>query len=240
MPAHIARRALRRRRRAASARRAAVDDGHLLLPDEVLPAGTVGKQAQIPEMTGGDLVLSGTRAGLRADTARRSCSSSSRTTAPTSSRRSRARRPTAASSASRRPAARATTSNYAQHFAIVLDGQLESTPYIDFKRRTPTASPARTPRSTSAAAARSRRRRTSRSSSRRVRCPYSFKQIERTDVSATLGKSSLTQAWHAALVGLRRRRALPARPLPLPRPRRGDRPRHLRALLLRGDPALPA
>jgi SecD/SecF fusion protein len=30
----------------------------------------------------------------------------------------------------------------------------------------------------------------------------SFKQIERTDVSATLGKSSLTQAWHAALVGL--------------------------------------
>ncbi|MGH3000849.1 MAG: SecD/SecF family protein translocase subunit, partial [Gaiellaceae bacterium] len=32
--------------------------------------------------------------------------------------------------------------------------------------------------------------------------PYNFQQIERTDVSATLGKSSLTQAWHAALIGL--------------------------------------
>ena len=32
--------------------------------------------------------------------------------------------------------------------------------------------------------------------------PVSFRQIERTDVSATLGKGSLTQAWHAALVGL--------------------------------------
>jgi len=32
--------------------------------------------------------------------------------------------------------------------------------------------------------------------------PVSFQQIERTDVSATLGKSSLKQAWHAALIGL--------------------------------------
>ncbi len=32
--------------------------------------------------------------------------------------------------------------------------------------------------------------------------PYNFQQIERTDVSSTLGKDSLTQAWHAALVGL--------------------------------------
>ncbi|HEY2732395.1 MAG TPA: protein translocase subunit SecF, partial [Polyangiales bacterium] len=32
--------------------------------------------------------------------------------------------------------------------------------------------------------------------------PVTFTQIERTDVSATLGKDSLTQAWHAALIGL--------------------------------------
>jgi SecD/SecF fusion protein len=32
--------------------------------------------------------------------------------------------------------------------------------------------------------------------------PVNFKQIERTDVSATLGKNSLRQAWMAALVGL--------------------------------------
>ncbi len=36
----------------------------------------------------------------------------------------------------------------------------------------------------------------------------------------------------------RRRRAVPALALPLPRPCRGDRPRNLRSLLLRGDPAL--
>ena len=58
--------------------------------------------------------------------------------------------------------------------------------------------------------------------------PFKFEQIERTDVSATLGKSSL----HAGEArGARRpdhRRALPAAALPLPRPRRGDRPRDLR------------
>ena len=32
--------------------------------------------------------------------------------------------------------------------------------------------------------------------------PVNFEQIERTDVSATLGKDSLRQAWHAAAVGL--------------------------------------
>ena len=53
--------------------------------------------------------------------------------------------------------------------------------------------------------------------------PVKFNQIERTDVSATLGKDSLKQAKKAAIVGLLDRRALPAPPLPLPRPRRGHR-----------------
>ena len=49
---------------------------------------------------------------------------------------------------------------------------------------------------------RCRRRRTSRSCSRPARCPCDFKTVERSDVSATLGKDSLHQALTAALVGL--------------------------------------
>ena len=47
--------------------------------------------------------------------------------------------------------------------------------------------------------------------------PVKFEQIERTDVSATLGKDSLKEAKTAALIGLLLVAALPADPLPLPR-----------------------
>jgi SecD/SecF fusion protein len=90
--------------------------------------------------------------------------------------------------------------NFAQHFAIVLDQQLESTPYIDFKQfpdgiqgnnaeidlNGGTFGEAKDLALVLQTGA----------------LPVTFQQIERTDVSATLGKSSLTQAWHAALVGL--------------------------------------
>ena len=51
--------------------------------------------------------------------------------------------------------------------------------------------------------------------------PVKFVTVERSDVSATLGKDSLRQARNAAIVGLIARRDLPAPPLPLPRRRRG-------------------
>ena len=55
--------------------------------------------------------------------------------------------------------------------------------------------------------------------------PLEFKQIERSDVSATLGKDSLKQAKTAALDRPARRRDLPAHLLPLPRRDRRDRAR---------------
>ena len=72
------------------------------------------------------------------------------------------------------------------------------------------------------------RRTTSPSSSRAVRCRTRSSGSRRHEVSATLGKSSLHQAILAAIAGLAHRRALPARALPLPRSRRGARPRDLR------------
>ncbi|HVS84601.1 MAG TPA: protein translocase subunit SecD [Gaiellaceae bacterium] len=94
-----------------------------------------------------------------------------------------------------------TIQTYAQHNAIVLDNVLESTPYIDY-----------TDGSLSQGIAGNAVINMGSGGQQAAKdlalvlqtgsLPYTFKQIERTDVSATLGKNSLTQAWHAALVGL--------------------------------------
>ena len=193
----------------------------------------------IPEMTGGDLVALGHARRLRPEQASRSCCSSSPATARTCSRGSR--RPSAQRGAQRyaaRGQAGQTRRTYAQHFAIVLDGELKSTPYIDFTTATcRTGSPAAR-RSTSAA-----RSFTDAKNLALVlqtgALPVSFQQIERTDVSATLGKE-------LAEPGVARRARRP------PRSSRSScsllyrflglvavlRARDLRAPLLRGDPAL--
>jgi SecD/SecF fusion protein len=90
---------------------------------------------------------------------------------------------------------------YAGHFAIVLDGQMNSAPYINYKDNPDgiaggsaqidlgnggTIGDAKDLALVLQTGA----------------LPYDFQQVERTDVSATLGKDSLRQAWHAALVGL--------------------------------------
>jgi SecD/SecF fusion protein len=92
-----------------------------------------------------------------------------------------------------------TIQQYAGHSAIVLDNQLQSTPYIDY-----TDSSLQDGISGGAQISTG-----SQSEANNLALilqtgalPVSFKQIERTDVSATLGKNSLKQAWHAALVGL--------------------------------------
>jgi SecD/SecF fusion protein len=90
--------------------------------------------------------------------------------------------------------------NYVQHFAIVLDQQLESTPYIDFKKNPdgipgPNAEIDLGGGSIGEAKSLALVLQTG-------ALPLTFTPIERTDVSATLGKDSLTQAWHAAVVGL--------------------------------------
>ncbi len=88
---------------------------------------------------------------------------------------------------------------YACHNAIVLDGQLESTPYIDYTDRSLSDGIAGNAVINNIA---------SMSQAKDLALvlqtgslPYTFKQIERTDVSATLGKQSLRQAWEAALAG---------------------------------------
>jgi SecD/SecF fusion protein len=93
-----------------------------------------------------------------------------------------------------------TVQTYAQHNAIVLDGVLESTPYIDYTNSSLAdgiAGGATISNMGSIQAAKDLALVLQSGS-----LPYTFNQIERTDVSATLGKSSLTEAWHAALVGL--------------------------------------
>jgi preprotein translocase subunit SecD len=92
-----------------------------------------GRGDPVPAMTGGDLVLSGTRADFGSSGApvvllqftKRGSSVFRRITRAEAQRGQR----------NYNAAGRAGNYlNYVQHFAIVLDQQLESTPYIDFKR----------------------------------------------------------------------------------------------------------
>jgi SecD/SecF fusion protein len=163
------------------------------------PDGTGPNGTSIPEMTGSDLVLSGTRADFGTNgspvvllqfTGHGSNQFQKITKAE-------AQRGQLRYNAAGRPG---NPTNYAQHFAIVLDGVLESTPYIDFQQNPdgipgPNAEIDLNGGSFQEAKDLALVLQTG-------ALPVTFQQIERTDVSATLGKSSLTQAWHAAVVGL--------------------------------------
>jgi SecD/SecF fusion protein len=159
------------------------------------------KANAIPEMTGGDLVLSGTRADFGQNnqpivTLQFTGHGSRVFERITRDEWERGKRNYALAGS---PAGQAL--NYVQHFAIVLDGELKSTPYIDF-----------TNSSLQSGIAGNAEIDLGGGSFQEAKdlalvlqtgaLPVSFRQIERTDVSATLGKESLTQAWHAALVGL--------------------------------------
>ena len=94
-----------------------------------------------------------------------------------------------------------TPTNYAQHFAIVLDGQLQSTPYIDFKQN-PDGIPGPNAQIDMGQGGTFSDAKNLALVLQTGALPVSFTQIERTDVSATLGKDSLHQAIKAAIVGL--------------------------------------
>jgi SecD/SecF fusion protein len=90
---------------------------------------------------------------------------------------------------------------FAQHFAIVLDGTIQSTPYINYKDNPdgidPTGTGAEISNINSLGEAKDLA-----TVIKSGALPYKFEQIERTDVSATLGKDSLKEAKNAALLGL--------------------------------------
>jgi SecD/SecF fusion protein len=92
-----------------------------------------------------------------------------------------------------------TIATYAGHNAIVLDGQLHETPYIDYTDSTLSqgiAGNAQISEPDSGAASDTALVLQSGS------LPYTFTRLSQTEVSATLGKSSLHQALWAAAIGL--------------------------------------
>jgi len=158
------------------------------------------KSNPVPEMTGGDLVLSGTRAdfgqgGGPIVTLQFTNHGSDQFQKIT---RNEAQRGQAKFDLAGK---QGDYLNFVQHFAIVLDGQLESTPYIDFKRNAD-GIPGPNAEIDLGQGGSIGEAKDLALVLQTGALPVTFRQIERTDVSATLGKDSLTQAWHAALIGL--------------------------------------
>ena len=159
-----------------------------------------GDKGPVPEMTGADLVLSGTRADFGQNggpvvllqfTGHGSKQFEKITKAEAE----------AGSIAYTAAGRQGDYLNYVKHFAIVLDQQLQSTPYIDFKRN-PNGIPGPNAEIDLGQGGTIGEAKDLALVLQTGALPVSFEQIERTDVSATLGKESLTQAWHAAAVGL--------------------------------------
>src|SRR4051794_27692251 len=164
------------------------------------PDGQPGGKGSVPEMTGNDLVLSGTRADF------------GQNGGPVVLLQFTNHGSDQFQKITREEANRGQTKydlagragdyqNYVQHFAIVLDGQLQSTPFIDFKN-TPDGIPGPNAEIDLGAGGSFSDAKDLALILQTGALPVTFQQVERTDVSATLGRSSLTQAWHAALVGL--------------------------------------
>lgn len=164
------------------------------------PDGRPGGKGPIPEMTGQDLVLSGTRAdygtnGLPVVLLQFTNKGSNRFQEITREEalRGKTKYDLAGQPSDYIP--------YTQHFAIVLDQKIESTPYIDFKN-TPDGIPGPNAQIDMGSGGSIQEAKDLALVLQTGALPVSFEQIERSDVSATLGKESLTQAWQAAVAGL--------------------------------------
>jgi SecD/SecF fusion protein len=155
----------------------------------------------IPEMTGNELKLSGTRADIDPQSNQpvvlMQFTGKGKKIFHTITRREAQRGAlVCAGDASENAVTRC-----AQHFAIVLDGQLESAPYIDF-RRNPDGIPGDTGAQIDLGGGSLGEAKKLALVLQTGALPVKFETAERTDVSATLGKDSLNQAKKAALVGL--------------------------------------
>jgi SecD/SecF fusion protein len=156
----------------------------------------------IPEMTGGDLKLSGTRADFDTQTNQpvvlMQFTGKGKKIFHTITQREAQRG--ALVCAGRTDST--SVQSCAQHFAIVLDGQIQSAPYIDFVRNPdgiPGDNGAQIDMGQGGGIGDAKRLALVLQTGA---LPVTFKTAERTDVSATLGKDSLAQAKKAAIVGL--------------------------------------
>ena len=160
------------------------------------------KTTPVPEMTGGDLKLSGTRQDFDPQTSQPEV-----LLAFTGQGRKRFHQITKDEAvrgklqyarygqSSGQPA-----DNFLQHFAIVLDRDVKSFPSIDFRQFPTGIDPINGARITGIRSAGEAKDLALVLQTGAL--PVEFKQIERTDVSATLGKDSLKQAKKAAVIGL--------------------------------------
>ncbi|MEN3341575.1 MAG: SecD/SecF fusion protein [Actinomycetota bacterium] len=155
----------------------------------------------VPEMTGADLVLSGTRADVNPSgsgyvvTLQFTGHGSKQFQKITRDEAQRGETKFELAGKQGDPV------NFAQHFAIVLDQQLESTPYIDFQRN-PDGIPGPNAEIDLGQGGSFKEAKDLALVLQTGALPVTFRQIERTDVSATLGKDSFKQALLAAAVGL--------------------------------------
>src|SRR5262245_12458320 len=158
------------------------------------------KTTPIPEMTGGDLKLSGTRQDFDPQTSQPEVLLSftgqgrKRFHEITKNEAVRGRTAYARFGQGQDP------NNFNQHFAIVLDRDIKSFPSIDFNEFPGGIDPVNGARITGIRSVGEAKDLALVLQTGAL--PVEFKQIERTDVSATLGKDSLKQAKKAALIGL--------------------------------------
>jgi SecD/SecF fusion protein len=155
----------------------------------------------IPEMTGSELKLSGTRADIdpqsNAPVVLMQFTGKGKKVFHTITKRE-AQRGSLVCAGNSSPEA---VLRCAQHFAIVLDREVESVPYIDF-RRNPDGIPGDNGAQIDLGGGSIGDAKKLALVLQTGALPVEFTTAERTDVSATLGKDSLNQAKKAALVGL--------------------------------------
>jgi SecD/SecF fusion protein len=158
------------------------------------------KTSPVPEMTGGDLKLSGTRQDFDPQTSQPEVllaftgQGRKRFHEITKNEAVRGRTAYARFGQGQDP------NNFNQHFAIVLDRDIKSFPSIDFNEFPGGIDPVNGARITGIRSVGEAKDLALVLQTGAL--PVEFKQIERTDVSATLGKDSLKQAKKAALIGL--------------------------------------
>jgi SecD/SecF fusion protein len=159
----------------------------------------------VPEATGNDLKLSAIRADIsttgQGNVVQLGFTGEGASKFHDITREEAIRGANAANAAGQTGSDLSTVTQFAQHFAIVLDGELKSTPYIDYKQNPdgidPSGGGAEISNINSFSEAKDLALVLQTGA-----LPVEFKQIERTDVSATLGKDSLREAKTAALIGL--------------------------------------